>query len=129
MCIRDSVEIPQVAAQILLCNIHFVRPFYQGPGLLMNSLVRRYLIKIVEHLPEINAVMADTIPCEQAYQVTAAGIDRCRRLLGIGESKFLYLQQPYVLGDKSEYGCTLHNHEPYMPPVRYLCNIPQDRWG
>ena len=79
------VEIPQIAAQVLLCDIHFVRPFHQGPGLLMDSLVCRYLIKIVEHLSEVNTVMADAVLCEQAYQITAAGVDRCRRLLGIGQ--------------------------------------------
>ena len=79
------MEIPQVVAQVFLCDIHFIRPFHQSPGLLMDSLVCRYLIKIVEHLSEVNTVMADAIPCEQAYQITAAGVDRCRSLLGIGQ--------------------------------------------
>ena len=62
----------------------------------MDSLVCRYLIKIVEHLSEVNTVMADAVPCEQALpdqqqlRLTDAGV--CSELDRI--KIFLYLRQP-----------------------------------
>ena len=83
------MEISQVIAQIFLRDIVFPGTLHKRLCLSLNFVIRRDLIHVPEHLPEVNPVIADSITGKQPHQIAAAGIDRSRRLLRIRQNQDL----------------------------------------